>query len=143
MTDTTNEQPMTRAGLPFGPGQTLMLIFLGALLWFIAALLLQVLGPMGIYDGSARIILYGLIIPGTVPFILIAVRVAGVGRDHFALAVALMTAAATLLDGVALAWFPALYGGDVTLVAHAGATILWGAGVGLVLGFLFNRTELV
>jgi hypothetical protein len=111
--------------LPFNPSQTLILAGFGALLWF---------------EGSLRALLYALIIPGTWPFILVAEKLARLGRDQIALGVAVVTAAAALLDGIALAWFPSLYGADPSLVTASGAAILWGVGVGLVLGFFRNQT---
>jgi hypothetical protein len=112
---------------------------LGALLWLVAALLLRFLGPMGIYDGMARVWLYLLIIPGTFPFLLMVERVAGLGRAQLFTGVAVVTMAAMFLDGVALAWFPGLYGATVPLHAGAGGTILWGAAVGMALALLRTR----
>jgi hypothetical protein len=73
------------------------------------------------------------------PFLLVSKRIAGLKPDQTAIGVSVMTAAAILLDGVALAWFPQIYGNTVEIIAAAGAVILWGGGVGLVLGFLLNR----
>jgi len=128
-------------GLPFSRRQTGLLIILGAILWLVAALILKALAPSGIYEGSAQIILYALIVPGTVPFLLASLKVASIERPSSFAAVALMTMSAMLLDGIALAWFPFLYGGDVAYVAGAGAAILWGAGVGLVLALFVNRAS--
>lgn len=127
--------------LPLSPGQLIRLIALGAALWLTAALLLRWLGPLGVYEGAARIALYSLIIPGTAPFIWLIAKIGGLARSELALGVSVVVAAAVLLDGLALAWTPTLYGGDLTLQAGAGAAILWGAGVALVLGFVFNRAR--
>ena len=137
MTDSQNDAPA--AGGPLRGRTMAYLALWGAALWFIAAVLLRMLGPMGVYEGFARVLLYALIIPGTLPFILLIVKLTRVARDQIALACAVMTASAALLDGIALAWFPALYGDDVAHVAGAGATILWGAGVALALGFFLNK----
>ena len=107
----------------------------GALLWFLAAMLVRVLAPMGALEGSARLLTYALVIPGTIPAILIGLKITSVTRSNFVLAVAMMTAAAGLLDGIALAWFPALYGDNVVHVLAGAAVILWGAGVALALSF--------
>ncbi|QQS11007.1 MAG: hypothetical protein IPK81_15470 [Rhodospirillales bacterium] len=128
------------ARLPLRPAQLAALAALGVAFWLAGALTCRVLGPMGVYEGLARIVLYALVVPGTVPLILVARRAAKLEPDRIALGVAVMTAVATLLDGVALAWFPALYGADLPQVAGAGAVILWGGGVGLALGCVMNRT---
>ena len=115
--------------------QYAMLAAYGALLWFLAAILVRVLAPMGALEGSARILTYALVIPGTIPAILIGLKITNVTRSNSVLAVAMMTAAAGLLDGIALAWFPALYGDNVVHVLAGAAVILWGAGVALALSF--------
>jgi hypothetical protein len=124
---------------PLTNRQLAILAAMGAILWFAAAMLIRVLGPMGIYDGSNRLWLYLLVIPGTLPFVMLVRRSAGLAPRQHGIGMAVGTASATLLDGVALAWFPGLYADTVELVAAAGAVILWGAGVGLVLGLLLDR----
>jgi hypothetical protein len=121
------------------PRQTLTLLTCGAVLWLAAALLLGVLGPMGAYNGVGRIVLYGLIIPGTAPFVWALGRLAMLRSDQIATGMAMALTPAVLLDGVALAWIPEIYGSSASLQAGAGGAILWGAGVLLALGFLFNR----
>lgn len=119
--------------------QMIVCCVLGVVLWFVAAMLLKVLGPMGIYEGSARILLYALIIPGTVPFVFLIRWMAGLSGAQTGLGAALTTASALLLDGIAVAWFPVLYGSAESLVLGASAAILWGGGVAIFLGFLFSR----
>lgn len=133
--------PHIASPLPVRPDQAARLILIGALLWFIAAMILRVVGPIGAFEGFNRILTYGLIIPGTVPFLLLSVRLAGLRRNQIATGVAMITATAALLDGIALGWFPALYGTDADQVANSGAAILWGVGVGLVLALVLNRTD--
>ena len=111
----------------------------GALLWFIAAQLVRVLGPMGAFDGVAGLITYALVIPGTVPTLLIMRWIGTLRTDQTALGVTTVTATALLLDGLAHAWFPQLYGTDPALIIKGAAAIFWGAGVGLVLGLVMNR----
>ena len=119
--------------------QIAILAGLGALLWLVAALLLRLLAPLGIHEGTGRVVLYAAIVPGTLPFVLFLIRAAGLHRSQALAGVATALAVAMLLDGVALAWFPALYGPDAAAVAGAGAAILWGAGVFLVLGAAVGR----
>jgi len=119
--------------------QFVIVAVLGALFWFVAALLCQVLGPMGALEGAARALTYAAVIPGTVPVVLLMQRAARLRKDQLAAGMAAATAVAALLDGIALAWFPALYGEGAEQIAASGAVILWGAGVGMILGFVFGR----
>ncbi len=129
--------PAGRIGLR--SGQIVACLIVGAVLWFIAALMLRYMGPMGAYEGSSRAILYALIVPGTIPFLMAGFRIAHLGAAHRFVGTGVMLMAAMLLDGIALAWFPGLYGHTPDLVAGAGGTILWGAGIALVLGFFMNK----
>ncbi len=113
--------------------QILVAAALGVILWYAAAVLLSVLAPMGVLAGTARLWTYLLIFPGTLPFVLLMWRATGVPRHLLGMAMAVGTTAAMFCDGVALAWFPALYGGEAH-VAASGAAILWGAAAGQLLG---------
>jgi hypothetical protein len=119
--------------------QTFTMALMGAVLWLAAALLIRALEPLDIFEGSTRVLVYALTIPGTWPFVLLLERLGKLARNQVAMGYAVGTASATLLDGLALAWFPSLYGNSVAHIAGAGAVILWGAGVGLVLALLRNR----
>lgn len=134
------DQPR-RAAPPDQPGgrQLVILAASGAVLWLVAALALRALAPLGVYDGAARGVLYAVIVPGTLPFVVLLPRVAGMPRAQTVMAVAVALAVALLLDGAALAWAPWLYGTTAAQIAGAGATILWGAGVFLALALLVAR----
>jgi hypothetical protein len=114
---------------------------MGVILWFFAALLLRYFGPMGAFEGIARIVTYALIIPGTLPFVFLVKKIAGLASDQIAIGYSVATAAAMLCDGIALAWLPGLYGGSSELVAGSGAAILWGAGIGIVLACVVNKQQ--
>jgi hypothetical protein len=132
--ETSGRQPLTMK-------QIGILAIYGAVLWFLAALLVRTLGPMGAFDGSMGILAYALVIPGTVPAIIAARPLAKLRRDQTLAGIAVVTATALLLDGVAHAWFPALYGSNPTLIIKGAAAIFWGAGVGLVLALIMNKGE--
>ncbi|OYY72184.1 MAG: hypothetical protein B7Y47_03810 [Sphingomonas sp. 28-63-12] len=118
-----------------------ILMAFGALFWFIAAMMLRALGPMGALDGSARAITFALVIPGTYPFALLIRRAAGLVGDQIIVGVGAITLVASFLDGVALSWFPAIYGDSPQQLAASGATILWGVFAGLVIAFPMAWTD--
>lgn len=119
--------------------QMLSCLVQGAVLWLVFALLLRWLGPMGIYEGPLKIGIYLAAIPLTVPVVFQLERLARLRRDQVFAGMAVGTTAAILLDGLALGFFPRLYGESVEMWAGAGALILWGGGVGLALGWWRTR----
>jgi hypothetical protein len=121
--------------------QITILVLYGVILWFAAANLVRIIGPMGAFDGATAFISFALVIPGTVPAIYGARWIAKLQTDQTATAIMIVTAAALLLDGIAHAWFPKLYGTDPALIIKGAAAIFWGAGVGLVLGLAMNRSS--
>jgi hypothetical protein len=123
---------------PLTAKQFIILALYGAALWFVAAMLVRTIGPMGALDGFGRVITYTLVVPGTVPAIWIGRALAKLERDQTAIALIVITATALLLDGIAHAWFPSLYGSDPALIVKGAAAVFWGAGVGLVLGLIMN-----
>lgn len=120
-------------------GQIVSCLAQGAVLWLVFALLLRWLGPMGIYEGSLKVAIYLLAIPLTVPVVFQVEKLAKLRRDQVFTGMAVGTMAAILLDGLALGFFPRLYGETVELWAGAGALILWGGGVGMALGWLRTK----
>ncbi len=139
MTDMADKNMAAGGRLPLTTRQIILLVIIGVVLWFLAATLLRYLGPLGIYEGGWRLFLYAAIIPGTYPFVVMTRKIVRLEYHQIGLGYSLATAAAVLCDGIALAWFPVLYGTAPELIAGAGAVILWGAGVGMVLGFVMNR----
>ncbi len=119
--------------------QSIILAIYGVILWFAAANLVRVIGPMGAFDGVAGLINFALVIPGTVPAIYGARWIAKLRPDQTAVAISIVTATALLLDGIGHAWLPQLYGTDPALIVKGAAAIFWGAGVGLVLAVLMTK----
>lgn len=130
--DNTSAQGLTAT-------QIAILVIYGTILWFAAAILVRTISPLGGLDGGWGLFVYALVIPGTVPAIVIARPLAKLRHDQTVIGIAVVTATALLLDGVAHAWFPALYGTDPALIVKGAAAIFWGAGVALVLAFIMNK----
>ena len=119
--------------------QWIILVISGLVLWFVAAIMIRVLEPMGALSDGARIITYIFVLPGTAPFIWMLVQLAGLKTGQVALGSAIVAMSAMFADGLALSWFPSLYADNTQGQAYAGAVILWGAAITIFLGFLFDR----
>lgn len=130
---------MTETAASLIPRQTGILVAFGAVAWLLAALLIRWLEPFDVLQGSARVWTYLLIIPGSVPLVWISRAIASLTKAQLGVACAISTAAALLLDGLAVAWIPWLYGTTTEHVLAGAAAILWGAGVVITLGFLMSR----
>jgi hypothetical protein len=119
--------------------QIIFSVIYGVILWFLAAMIVRFIGPMGAFEGMALVITYALVIPGTVPFIMIGQKLLGLVKGQIAGSIMVVTATALLLDGIALNFFRGLYGNDPVIIMAGAALIMWGAGVGLVLGMVMRR----
>ncbi len=122
---------------PLSVGQWLALVMIGAVLWLLVIFLLRAVGAFGGYSTMGTVIFYLALIPGTVPLILATRKIVRLRANQMLEAVAIVTASASLLDGVALAAMPSFYG---TNPLGASAALLWGVGVALFLGVLMNRS---
>lgn len=136
MATVTTDIPANPATAPLTAPQIAILSLTGAALWFLAALLMRAIEPLGAFQGIGVPVLYALVVPGTVPFVILTRKLAKLRGDQTAIGVTVVTAAASLLDGTALVAIPELYGANPS---GAAAAILWGAGVGLFLGVAMNR----
>ncbi len=119
--------------------QASALIMIGIALWFVAAMLLRQIAPLGVFDGWARAMLYALVVPGTWPFVRLTQRLARLGKAQIVPGFALVIAAALIADSIVFAWFPWIYGA-AEFHRDCAAAVFWGAGVGLLLSFAAART---
>jgi hypothetical protein len=141
MTSLTTYASRNAPSLGLSQRQLAILVATGIVLWFVAAILLRTIGPTGALEGSAVVISYTLTIPGTIPFVLLIRKLAGIANDQTFLAMAIVTGSALLLDGIAVAYFPSLYGAEMEQVARAAGAVLWGAGVAIALGYFMNTSK--
>lgn len=134
--------PATERTAGSTPGKVVILVAWGAVLWFLAAMIVRALAPTGALDGGvATLMAFAATVPATIPFVLIGRRLAGLAKSKIVEGVAIVTATATFLDAVAMIWFQPLYSRDPAQALHGAAFILWGVGVGLSLALAMNRVE--
>jgi len=128
--------PPSTAPVPITRAQSAIMAVYGAILWFLAAVIIRTIEPLGGQVVPGILLVYALMVPGFYPFILLARRIAGLRHDQTLIGVAIATGTAALIDAHALIFIPELYGPKPTA---AGATILWGIGVVLLMAAIMNR----
>ncbi|MEN0651795.1 MULTISPECIES: hypothetical protein [Hyphobacterium] len=126
-----------RRGPGLSLGQYVIAIAMGIALWFLGALIIGWIAPLGAFDGWGRALTYALLIPGTLPFVLLIKRLARLGDEQVFAGATVATGAAIALDGLAIPYLPGVYGGAP--LADAGAVILWGGAAAIALGAMLNR----
>lgn len=124
---------------PPSTAQTMTLAAIGAFYWLMAALVVRWTAADWVGDTGMTILVFALIVVVTGPALFLGMRVARVTRSGAAFAATVMTMTALLLDGVALTWFRSLYGTEPAIILGGAASIMFGAGVALVLGMAFQR----
>lgn len=119
-----------------------LFVFLGAFLWSIGLLFIHFAGAAFFVKNSLWLVgLYLLSIPVAwllVKGIALAFKLSGV---NILIAVVIMCFTASLLDGVALTWFPLLYGLQTPADLLAAAWLLWFGGISLCVGIIITSTE--
>lgn len=117
-----------RGGWRPAVGQLPRVVLVGVVAWFLAAMTVRFGTPIGLFSGLGRVVTFAVSIAvawGAVPVVRAA---AGVARGQSFAGMGLATAAAAICDGVAMAWFPALYGPTASEALVGAAWILWGVG---------------
>jgi hypothetical protein len=123
------------------PKQWAFCVGYGFALWFGAILLVRTIGPLGALSGLGLVISFVLLIPGTLPAVLLTKKIVGPFMDQLLVGVSIISAIALLLAGVGFSFFPGLYGASPTDALAASGFILWGGGVGLVLGVMMGKAR--
>jgi hypothetical protein len=123
------------------PKQWAFCVSYGLALWLGAALLVRAMGPIGALTGWGLVISFVLLVPGTLPAVLLTKKVIGPFMDQLLVGVSVISAIALLLAGIGFSFFPGLYGANPTDTLAASGFILWGGGVGLVLGVMMGKAR--
>lgn len=120
--------------------KVLLFTALGVVFWFNAAMIVRVCGASVFTAGNPRLLLFfGLAIPLTLLSMYITKAIAKLRFADLLEPVVLMTLTATMLDGLALAWFRQLYSSSFEVALHGAAWIFWGAGLGLLFAYILDK----
>lgn len=115
-------------------------VALGAFFWFLAAMAFRFLGPAVLAPGTAVVpLIFALGVPIAWAFVWAGTTAIGVRGAAVMSAVVIMSATALILDGLALTFFPSLYGLPTASLLLVGAFLMWGVGLILVIAFVQTR----
>jgi len=115
--------------------QILSLIILSLLFWLAAALYVR-LAPGALTDPTRCAIAFATTMPVGWLSVVLTRRVGGLSTEQLIPGVAVVGAAAMMIDGVALRWMPGIYGGNDTVVRLEAAWLLWGYGTSLAIALV-------
>lgn len=120
-----------------------LFVALGVVFWFNAAMIVRFSGTHVFTENNTNLIwMYLLAIPITVLSIILTKFLSGFPYNALLKPVVIMTLVATILDGIALAWFGGLYGDSHEVRLYGAALILWAAGLGLLIAFILEGRKL-
>lgn len=111
----------------------------GLALWLGAIFLVRAMGPMGALSGWGLVISFALLVPGTLPAVLLTQRVMGPTKDQLLLGVTIISTIALLLAGLCFSFWPWIYGSNMKHVVAASGFMLWGGGIGFALAFVVGK----
>ena len=119
-------------------GQAVRLTGLGILLCFGGALFIRYGIPAGLFGGRSGVVLFVLCVPLALTLVWTGERVGALRQDQLISGIALMSAVAVLCGGIALTWFPVLYG-DNPVSHYLGASwLLYDVGVNLIMALFIS-----
>ena len=109
---------------------------IGAGFWLIFLLPIRFWGEYLFIDRNPWLLgLFIISIPLTWVLIKIVTMICNVEGNRVLTATVIMSITAMLLDGIALTWFQGWYGLEPTKLVLLAAWLLWGAGMGLAMGY--------
>ncbi len=114
--------------------QVIISLVLGVGLWFVAARFVHYL-PELFAPGTALTLLFAGAIATGAATVAAAQWLGKPDRPQLVAMLSLGTAAALVLDGLGIAFFPSLYAGESTATQYGAAWIMWAAGLGLLFSF--------
>jgi Family of unknown function (DUF5367) len=127
----------TQSSKTFNP---ILFVALGMAFWLEALLCIR-LGGTSLFVNGNPWLLFCFVASLPISWCLVKASaiVSKVSGDDLLTAVVIMALTASLLDGIALTWFPGWYGLAPAGLLLAAAWLLWGVGLSLGIGYWVSR----
>ena len=121
-------------------GHALLFVVIGAVLWFLAAMLIRFFPSLFAGDGTTAILFF-VSVPATWLLIYLLMTITGLAREHVFSATCVGVVTAMFLDGFAITWAPRIYGGASDHLASGAAWLLYGVAVFMCCAALIGRRK--
>jgi len=119
----------------------IIFVVIGAAIWFIAAVILRKLGG-GLFDGGAvHIGVYLGTLVSSPALIWVLAKLTGTAPGAMLAPSVVALTTALFLDGIAISWAPAVYGGAGPALALNAAWLLWAVGCFLLSAMAMQKTS--
>jgi peroxiredoxin len=116
------------------------LVAVSVVVWLFVAMFIRFGGAAGRFSGWKGVSTYAATVAFTPPLNALLRQVAGVRPQRMATVGAVAVTTPPLLEGIAMKWFPVLYGGDPAVIQAGAVWLLWAIGVGLGLSVWTQMT---
>jgi len=121
--------------------QVSLFVFMGAALWFIAALFVQYFGEILFTGGFAHIATFAATLVLAPTLVWTVAKIISVPLTQMLVPTTILTVTALILDGAAITWTPALYGGPGQTLTYGAAWLLWGVGSVFLSALVMHKTQ--
>ena len=121
--------------------QVTLYAFLGAVLWFVAAVFVHIYGAVLFTGGALHVVVFAatlMLSPGLVWAVAKLIRTP---VSAMLVPTTVLTVTALFLDGAAITWWPVLYGGTGQTLTYGAAWLLWGVGSVFLSALLMHKTD--
>ncbi len=115
----------------YTPLKVVRTVAFAILIWFSVAMFIRFGGAAGQFAGSNGVATYVATAVVTIPLNWLTRKVAGLPAEKMPVVIAATLTITTLLEGVIMTWFPALYGADPAVIGAGAVWLLWAVGLGL------------
>lgn len=120
--------------------QLVSLVGLSLVLWVAAALYIRLM-PEALTSPLWGAVGFVTTFPLAWASVLLTRRVGSLTSGQFLAGVAIVGGIAMMIDGIALRWYPTVYGSDPTMYRFAAAWLLWGYGVSLGIAVIMDASQ--
>ena len=118
------------------PLRVFKILLFSTLIWCLVALYIRAAGPLGNFSPRRAGALYLFTFLATVPLNWVTRKIAGLPPEKTTSAIAVASIVPPTLEGILMARYPQIYGGDAVIIGQAAIWLLFAIGVAMMLALI-------